>query len=273
MSDSGADRPNTIITTHPVPPDPFEESVYGLIPVEYEPPPKQDMYRSKFASQARKEYWNGLKASASMGPAKVGVNDPRDYLRKGEREKHNNPAKVYQPDRMIRKAPLPDEAGKLATPTSKNFVVQNALENINSDAKKNHITPPSYKSKKDYGRVPNYLVDRKKEQESIRQRQLEEEELELQKQQGQQQLHQYQQANGGGVVPLPDEERLKILEGLKLNWEKLNSDYQKLSLTVDTVPKIARKVNMEQQLKNLEAHIAKFSSSNIYVNFDSVYSR
>ena len=42
------------------------------------------------------------------------------------------------------------------------------------------------------------------------------------------------------MVLLPEEERTRLLEGLKANWEKLNSDYQKLSLTVDTVPKIAR---------------------------------
>jgi hypothetical protein len=43
-----------------------------------------------------------------------------------------------------------------------------------------------------------------------------------------------------GVVPLPEDERIRVLEGLQYNWEKLNGDYQKLSLTVDTVPKISR---------------------------------
>ena len=84
-----------------------------------------------------------------------------------------------------------------------------------------------------------------------------------------------------GCVLLPEEERVRILDGLKSNWEKLNSDYQKLSLTVDTVPKIARydckeishcrKVNMENQLKHLEEHIQKFSNTNIYVDFNSLY--
>ena len=69
------------------------------------------------------------------------------------------------------------------------------------------------------------------------------------------------------MIRLPEEERVRVLEGLKANWEKLNLDYQKLSLTVDTVPKIARKVNMEQQLKQLEANISRFSHSNILVDF------
>lgn len=43
-----------------------------------------------------------------------------------------------------------------------------------------------------------------------------------------------------GIVVLPEEERERILSGLRANWEKLNYDYQRLSLTVDTVPKIAR---------------------------------
>ena len=72
-----------------------------------------------------------------------------------------------------------------------------------------------------------------------------------------------------GIVPLPESERLVILEGLKKNWECLNGDYQKLSLTVDTVPKILRKVNMEKQLKQLEEQMAKFSHTNILVNFNT----
>ena len=83
-----------------------------------------------------------------------------------------------------------------------------------------------------------------------------------------------------GLVLLPESERIKILDGLTANWNKLNGDYQKLSLTVDTIPKIARynklnslfrKVNMENQLKSLEEHIQKFSHTNIYVDFESVY--
>lgn len=74
-----------------------------------------------------------------------------------------------------------------------------------------------------------------------------------------------------GIVAMPEEERLKILDGLKKNWGKLNLDYQRLSLTVDTVPKIARKVNMEQQLKEYEGLIEKFSNTNIHVNFNPVF--
>ena len=66
-------------------------------------------------------------------------------------------------------------------------------------------------------------------------------ELSLAKQKAQQNFDKSSQIKMmDGKVLLPEEERLRILTGLKANWEQLNSDYMKLSLTVDTVPKIAR---------------------------------
>jgi hypothetical protein len=38
-------------------------------------------------------------------------------------------------------------------------------------------------------------------------------------------------------VPLREEERLKILDGLKSRWSTLMQEYQKLPLVIDTVPK------------------------------------
>ena len=145
---------------------------------------------------------------------------------------------------------------------------------------------PSYLAKKDYGKTPDYLKQRIEEMKEER------EVMALEAQ---------------GIVILPDEERERILKGLQDNWEKLNKDYQRLSLTVDTVPKIARfvlfavyyygyvvfvccirscisplshlssltftcrKVNMEQQLKQYEELIEKFSHTKIHVNFASAY--
>lgn len=84
-------------------------------------------------------------------------------------------------------------------------------------------------TKKDYARTPDYL---KKRNEELKQAEIDRIQY----------LHEQEAAKTAreGIIPLPEEERAKILSGLKANWEKLNSDYQKLSLTVDTVPKIAR---------------------------------
>ncbi|KAL2920014.1 hypothetical protein HK105_200080 [Polyrhizophydium stewartii] len=278
----------------PIPGDPHDETVYRLIPEEYVVPPKEQRYRSQFADQARGEYNSNRKSTASMGPAKVQVNHPSEFLKRGDRAKITVPGEPAlaaepaaiasevgagdflaisdfasfrcalvdkgQPDRTVRKAPVPKTLGDAIQPSHKNFIKQNALDNINSSAKKTQKSHPSYLAKRDYGRTPDYLkrcISELKEQEYRHAREL----LEMESSKN---VHE-------GVVPLPDEERSKILNGLKANWEKLNSDYQRLSLTVDTVPKIARKVNMEQQLKQYEELIEKFSHTNIHLNFSGLF--
>lgn len=90
--------------------------------------------------------------------------------------------------------------------------------------------PRSFLRKKNYGRNPIYLDQRINEQEAQKQRLLQEMEF-----------HELKQSMApSNLVLLPEPERIKILAGLRANWDRLNTDYQKLSLTVDTVPKIAR---------------------------------
>jgi hypothetical protein len=92
---------------------------------------------------------------------------------------------------------------------------------------------PSYLGKKDYGKVPDYLRQRIQE--------MKEDELALANLLAKKKDEREVMAlEAQGIVVLPDEERERILKGLQDNWEKLNKDYQRLSLTVDTVPKIAR---------------------------------
>lgn len=50
-------------------------------------PGKPARYRSMFAETAKEEYKKGKKSAASMGPAKVPVPDPNEFLKKREREK------------------------------------------------------------------------------------------------------------------------------------------------------------------------------------------
>ncbi|KAJ3402960.1 hypothetical protein HDU80_004603 [Chytriomyces hyalinus] len=258
---------NKIIKSHPTPADPFRESVYNLIPIEYIPPEKQKQYRSKFADQARREYVSGQKTAASMGPPKVFVNGTDGFLKKGDGASLKPKVKAHTPERVMRKAEVPKDKPVIIDTSKKDFIKLNALENINSSAKKPQNNTPAYRFKQDYGKTPTYIL-KKRQSEAEKEFSMEEmEEALMSSPQGKQQAQMMKE----GLVPLPEEERGKILDGLKKNWEKLNSDYQKLSLTVDTVPKIARKVNMEKQLRQLETHIAKFSHSNILVNFNSVY--
>ncbi|XJO71801.1 hypothetical protein BDV3_001253 [Batrachochytrium dendrobatidis] len=242
------------------PVDPSNESVYELIPKEYVAPPKNARHRSLYANQARGEHNSGRKQAASMGPAKVQVNDTSDFLKKGDGLKKIVSVRPSRPDRTVRKAPVPKEKEDPIPPSKKDFVKQNALDNINSMARKNEKAVPCYTAKKDYGRAPDYLKRRNTE---LKEREFHQAQA----------MAETKSSRGAhdGIVQLPDEERAKILDGLQANWMKLNSDYQRLSLTVDTVPKISRKVNMEQQLKQYEELIERFSHTNIHVNFNALY--
>jgi hypothetical protein len=90
-----------------------------------------------------------------------------------------------------------------------------------------------YLKKKEYGQTPDYLLKRITE---IKQAELQMANELAEKEK----LKESKTLQEHGIVVLPDHERLRILKGLQDNWEKLNQDYQGLSLTVDTVPKIAR---------------------------------
>jgi hypothetical protein len=117
-----------------IPSDPSLESVYSLIPNEYIPPIQEKRYQSKYAAQARMEYTDTQK-EASMGPAKVLVPPTNQFLKKG----HGVPKVQIKTEKTekiqsTRKAPLPISCkiGQPIPATTKDFIKQNALDNINS---------------------------------------------------------------------------------------------------------------------------------------------
>ena len=50
-------------------------------------------------------------------------------------------------------------------------------------------------------------------------------------------------------------EKKEILNGLKKNWEKVNRQYQILSVIIDTPSKKQHKLELEQKLTKLESDI------------------
>ncbi|KAJ3348946.1 hypothetical protein HDU91_006447, partial [Kappamyces sp. JEL0680] len=254
---SRSEKRGTRTNTVAIPADPLHENVYRLIPEVYVAPPKEQRYRSQFADQARKEYKEDVKKAASMGPLKVPLPPKAEFLKKGHGVAKPQVPKS-QRDRSVLKAavPGPHDAPKIP-PCTKNFIKQNALDNINSLPKKLGNEKASPLAKKDYGKTPEYLKQRITEMKQA--------DLDLANRLAQQEQDKHTaQLEQQGIVVLPEGERERILRGLRDNWEKLNLDYQKLSLTVDTVPKIARKVNLEQQLKQYEELIDKFSHTTIH---------
>lgn len=99
---------------------------------------------------------------------------------------------------------------------------------------------PQYIHKKKFTNVPVYITVRKNEfLDALKKKQEEEK----------------SKASNAQVRMLDKEEKDKIVDGLKKNWEQIFTFYQRLPLLIDTPGKIKRKTQMEAQLEKLETDI------------------
>lgn len=195
-----------------------------------------------------------------MGPAKVQTKQPNEFLKKHEKEpKIPDTGGDFKYDNSTRKPAVPgrDDKPIMGLKTNKNFITQNAVENIMSVPKKpeknfvdsrkgdRHLLDPSgmepkYLHKKDFGKTPEYLSRREKE---------------MQRAQEEYDSYVTESRRRGAMAQLTEAERQDILVGLKHNWEQLHHAYQGLSVVTDTAPKKNRKERMEAEMKLLEKDI------------------
>ncbi|RKP00478.1 hypothetical protein CXG81DRAFT_26833, partial [Caulochytrium protostelioides] len=70
---------------------------------------------------------------------------------------------------------------------------------------------------------------------------------------------------GPQYAPLPEEDRVEILDSLRAQRDRLCRDFGKMSLCVDTLGKINRKLALENEIKAVEADIRKFENPNILI--------
>lgn len=238
----------------------MEESIYNLIPKFQEKPPKPARYRSTFASTVRTDVKTNKQQAKTMGPAKVTLTEPKDFLQKHSKEFKLPQKKSFlyaDADKKRPAVPKHTEKPLMGLRSTKNFVTTNAVENIMSVPKKpekkfvdtragttHNLDPsgltPKYVNKKDFGKTPMYLERRKAEVERT-----------------QQEYDAYVQEKfrQGAMKQLSEFERQSIIDGLKKNWEELHYQYQGLSVVTDTAPKKARKERMENEMKQLERDI------------------
>jgi len=228
----------------------FGESIYDSIKPEEKPPAKEPRYVSKHASNTGDFYKADKQRNASLGPAKVPLREPKHFLKSHEKEMELPEKKGFQYPSSNKKPAIPNTAPSYGVKSEKNFLVENPLEVIRSQPKKRGSKEPVYREKADYGRAPSYLSRR---------------EAEAQAQAPAQTIRDAPVAPQTGVTMLSERERRELLQGLKENWEAVNDDYQKLSLTVDTPPKIARKTVLERRLKQLEKDIERMKFAFVFV--------
>lgn len=112
---------------------------------------------------------------------------------------------------------------------------------------------PNYLQKDDYGKVPDYL-DQVKE-EIRRENQMVEDYV--RDQMGMNSSEQEQ------MEEMPNEERLQLIEQLKIKWDNVNAQYQRIChmVNLDTFGKVHRKEQMEIELKQIEQDIERLERS------------
>lgn len=268
------------------------ESIYNIIPpkpVVLEKPP---LYKSRFSGTVpptattfstkgttcpaianvggylQEKPVADLSARSIGKPLGSARNEPGNYLKKFDKTAHvptlaelkkTNP-ELLQPSELKPRSgdnsgpPKRGDEPMMGLVTSKNFLVANAIDVILATPRKVEAANADYMKKEDFGKVPKYLSQIKRDSEAeydyIRQ------------------LQEKQSMAAKSQMQLMDEdERLSLLVALKKKWEVINTEYQGFThLTkLDTIGKRRRKEQLESQLAQIEKDIEKLARKNILV--------
>ncbi|XP_021516066.1 enkurin [Meriones unguiculatus] len=235
------------------------ESIYNLIPNDLKEPPQPPRYTSVFRASIKDDLEKFKTAMKTMGPAKVELPSPKEFLKKHSKEKMLPPKKKF--NKRLSKmpaVPLRTDHPVMGIQSGKNFINTNAADVIVGVAKKpkpiyvdrrtgdKHDLEtsgllPKYINKKDYGITPEYICKRNEDVKKA-----------------QEEYNNYIQENlkKAAMKRLSDEEREAVLQGLKKNWEEVHKEFQSLSVFIDSIPKKIRKQKLEEEMKQLEHDIS-----------------
>jgi hypothetical protein len=215
----------------------WNESIYNWIPKELVKPVKPPRYVSKhdpklpptgstiglhgttkIPGAALGEVLTGAAKSASgvFGPSASAKPDPKTFLKKGT-VKPVTKETVQRARTESSKPTVPSRSERpvMGLQTSKNFVVANAVENILSVPKPLSDGKIDYTKKPDYGKVPEYLSDIKK--------QIDEETKMISE------LFIEEKKEDSVGEALSEEDRAKLLYALKVKWDDVNKKFQRMA--------------------------------------------
>ena len=202
------------------------------------------------------------KDTATFGkPLNSQVADPAEFLRGGQKVQRV-PARVdvtkFSFDSVVdKKSAVPRRTEKpvMGLQSSKNFVTANAIETILSEPRKMGGVPVQYAKRQGYGKVPKYL-------QTVKKQIAEEKEAVAATLAA---THQQNTAQQGGMLVLPERERVTLLRQLKSKWASVNERYQTLPCVLDTPAKRARKEKYEDALSMLERDIDLLSKQTVII--------
>jgi hypothetical protein len=171
-----------------------------------------------------------------------------------------NQNKPYQSRHIKRKAATPTSFVAPKAQEARNFVRRNKdLSRINTAASTRSdfsnadvYSPTKRMEKKNYGKTPAYIHQRKAELAQA------EEQVRLDD----------EAARDNGLVLMSEDQRVEVLEALDAKIAEFESALIKLPLVVETPGLIRKKLNLEDQISELAQAREKFSKPNVYIRAD-----
>ncbi|NXD25142.1 ENKUR protein, partial [Spelaeornis formosus] len=215
-------------------------------------------YISKYSEFVKHEAQKNKFQWKTMGPAKVAVPSPNDYLQKHSKEPKLAPKKKKQDGEKSLPLSVPRRTYHPVIRIKKNFINKNAVAVITREPKKpqhfcvdtrqgdKYLLEPSglfpkYIKKKNYGVIPKYVTRRNEE---------------IKREEEEYQASVLEELKKKAMRTLSEEERTDILKALKKKWEEVNHAFQGLPVLTDTMYKKMRKEELELKLNQLEHDIA-----------------
>ncbi|XP_040446605.1 enkurin [Falco naumanni] len=236
-----------------------QESIYNLRPSLEEKPGKPPRYISKFRPSVKLEAEKNKAQWKTMGPAKVALPSPKNFLQKHSKEPKLPARKKEEDSKKLPALSVPRRTDHpvMGIHSKKNFINANAVAAITGLPKKPQPIyvdkrqgdkylletsglVPKYIKKKGYGVTPKCVIQRNEEMKRA-QKEYEASILEHLKKKAMKQLS--------------DEEKTSILQGLKKNWKEVYREFQSLPIKVDTIRQKLYKEKLESQMKQLEHDI------------------
>ncbi|XP_060535785.1 enkurin [Cylas formicarius] len=260
-----------------------DENIHNITKTQTMLHKKSPRYKSRYRDKSQQYhfYARNLKSHATMGLPEGELPDPTNFLKKRTGKPSYTTSKVEKQPKpcqnMVQKGKTPTRK-ELALQDKeikpdKNFIKENVRvisqmkpkepeHRIVTDKNGNTTKPelcglePVYIKLPIFGRTPNYLIRFNKTKEKE---------------------YQMKKDRSGTEQPkcryITRDEREKLLNGLKQNWEELQKQYQGLPILTDTIPKKIRKSKLEADLKQLEKDIVLVERHPyIYVYNDSEFS-
>lgn len=242
------------------------EVIYTILDKPPPEPPKTPRYESQLEKQLKEAVLKIPQLRRTFGYAEVPLKPPDQFLKRGEGIKQPIKKSDHECIQSGNLPPVPKRPppAKHAEKPKVNFRVLNIKKAIKTkgkpveprlvDTRDGHIKKikgsgevPEYCLRPDFGQMPAYLVKRnRKIQKALEKIRLAEETKE------------------SLCKLINEEDRRKLLNDLKHNWEIMQKAFLQLPMLTDTIPKILRKAKMEQELKQLEKDI-NLVESNPYI--------